>query len=322
MHKLPFYPLAVMLLVGTGGYLGCDPNSIQTQSGDGQTASSIPQYTASIPAKSPSTVLIGSFNMQRLGPSKLGNPWVMEKFAAIVQQFDVIALQEITSKNDPAVQILVDRVNAAGNRYAYTISPSIGRSNYTEQYAYIYDTQKIRSGNEFSYVVQDQADLLHREPFVGRFQAISNSAPPFQFTLVNMHTDPDEIGDELDVLADVYNAVRKYEYPEDDVMLLGDLNAPPSKMQKLGQIPAVVPLIVNLPTNTRKSRTLDNILVDSQTTREFTGRAGTIDLEEMFSVDQKKALEISDHLPVWAEFSIAERAVSSTAFNTGQGVIR
>lgn len=323
MQRMPFYPLAVMLLVGTGGYLGCDPNSIQTQTGESNTASSIPQYTASIPDKTPSTILIGSFNMQRLGPKKLSEPWVMEKFAAIVQRFDVIALQEINSKNDPAVKILVDQVNAAGNQYAYTISPRIGgRSSYSEQYAFVYDTRKIRSGAEFSYVVQDQADLLHREPFVGRFQALASGAPPFQFTLINMHTDPDEIVDELDVLADVYNSVRKYEYPEDDVMLLGDLNAPPEKMQRLGQIPAVVPLIANLPTNTRKSRTLDNILVDSQTTREFTGRAGTIDLEEMFNVDQQTALKISDHLPVWAEFSIAERAASSTAFNSGQSVIR
>ena len=322
MHKMPFYPLAIMLLIGTGGYLGCDPNTIKVPPGEEQTASSIPQYAASIPEKSPSTVLIGSFNMQRLGKSKLNKPWVMEKFAAIVTRFDVLALQEINSKDLPAVQILVDQINAAGYKYSFTISPRIGRTSYFEQYAFVFDTEKIRSGNEFSYVVQDQADLLHREPFVGRFQAITSNAQPFQFTLINIHTDPDEIKEELDVLADVYNSVRKYEYPEDDVLLLGDLNAPPQKMQRLVSIPAFVPLIVDLPTNTRKSKTLDNILVDSQTTREFTGRAGTIDLEEMFSVDQKTALEISDHLPVWAEFSIVERAVTSTAFNSGQGLVR
>jgi hypothetical protein len=68
--------------------------------------------------------------------------------------------------------------------------------------------------------------------------------------------------------------VRQFEYPEDDVLLLGDLNQAPGKLQRLESIPAFTPIFVGQPTNARKNKTLDNILIDSQNTSEFTGRAG------------------------------------------------
>lgn len=325
MPKIPFYPLMVLLLIGFGGYLGCDPNSIQVPlEGQSHTASGNTQYSASIPERSASTILIGSFNMQRLGPTKLKDPWVMDKYAEIIRRFDVIALQEITSKDQRTLPALVQKVNEQGARYAYTISPRIGRpeTRYYEQYAFVFDTARVFSGAEFSYVVQDESDILHREPFVGRFQTVG-SPQPFQFTLINIHTDPDEISQELDVLAGVYQSVRQYEYTEDDVLLLGDLNAAPDRMQKLAQLPFIVPLIQGVPTNIRKNKTLDNILVDHQTTREFTGRAGTIDLEGMFGLSRTEVARISDHLPVWAEFSLTEQAAANTAlFDTGRGVLR
>lgn len=316
MRSIPFYPMMVLVLIGLGGYLGCDPNSIQLPTDAGvvnTTSSDTSTSSSSIPQRSATKILIGSFNLQRLGPSKLGDPWVMEKFAAIIQQFDVLALQEITSKDQRTLPALIELVNRTGGTYSYTISPRIGReaSGYYEQYAYVFDTQRIRGGADYSYVVQDDRDVLHREPFVGRFQTVSPR--PFAFTLINIHTDPDEIKYELDVLADVYVNVRQFEYPEDDVLLLGDLNAAPDRHQKLGQIPGLVPLINGLPTNTRRNKTLDNILADSQMTREFSGRAGTIDLERMFGIELHDAERISDHLPIWAEFSIDEVSVSAMA---------
>ncbi len=339
MRSIPFYPMMVLLLIGLGGYLGCDPNTMQapleedsqftsvspTVDPVGGSLTSVGAMGGSglgiIPERTPSTILVGSFNIQRLGPSKLGQPWVMDKFAEIIRRFDVIALQEITSLDQRTLPTLVELINRGGVNYSYTISPRIGReaSGYYEQYAFVYDTTRIHGGPQFCYPVQDDADILHREPFVGRFETVGNQ--PFSFTLINMHTDPDEIAYELDVLADVYVNVRQFEYPEDDVLLLGDLNAAPSKFQKLGRIPGFAPLIVDVPTNTRKNKTLDNILADRQTTREFTGRAGVIDLEQMFRLQLADVERISDHLPIWAEFSITERATAFTATASAQGEV-
>ncbi len=308
MRSLPFYPMIVLTLIGVGGYLGCDSSGLKelpSDFGSVQTASSNTTYPATIPDRSPSTLLIGSFNLQRLGTSKMNDPWVMDKLAHVIQKFDVIALQEITDKDQSALPALVDLVNQVGNgRYAFTVSQRIGRSSYLEQYAFVYDSVRVRSGQEFTYLVQDQQDMLHREPFVGRFQ--TTGEPAFGFTLINIHTDPDEISTELDTLADVYINVRQYESPEDDVLLLGDLNAAPDRLQRLGQIQGVIPIINGIPTNTKKNKTLDNILFDSRLSREFTGRAGTIDLQSMFSISDSDVARLSDHLPIWAEFSSVE----------------
>ncbi len=324
MRSLPFYPLMILLLVGLAGYLGCDPNSVGTVLDSSGTASSTPQTVASIPARTATSVIVGSFNIQRLGPSKLSDPWVMEKFAEVIRRFDVIALQEITSVDQRTLPTLVDLVNRNGAQYSYAISPRIGRegTGYYEQYAYVFDATRIQGGPDFCYVVQDVGDVLHREPFVGRFRTLS-PGQPFQFSLINVHTDPDEIRTELDVLANVYTNVREYEYPEDDVLLLGDLNAAPNKLQQLGAIPGIMALIDGVPTNTRKNKTLDNILVDQQATREFTGRAGTIDLEQMFQIQLGDAERISDHLPVWAEFTANEYAgTPATTAGRTSGIVR
>lgn len=327
MRSLPFYPMMVLLLVALGGYLGCDPNTVRTQLDRVQqgTASTATYNVSSIPDRTSTTILVGSFNIQRLGPSKLSKPWVMEKLAAVIRQFDVIALQEITSVDQRTLPELVDVVNSVGANYSYAISPRIGREalGYYEQYAFVYDASRIQSGPEFCYVVQDSEDLLHREPFVGRFQT-RFPQQPFQFSLINIHTDPDEVSTELDVLASVFQSVRQYEYPQDDVLLLGDLNADPEDFRNLGRIPGLVPTIVGMPTNIRKNKTIDNILLDRQQTAEFTGRAGTIDLEEMFDIDFEKVATISDHLPVWAEFTAQEFTNGPTGATAAgaSGVVR
>ena len=50
----------------------------------------------------------------------------------------------------------------------------------------------------------------------------------------------------------------------------------------------------------------DNIVFHSQATREFIGRGGVDDFLREHNLSMEEALEVSDHLPVWAEFSVYE----------------
>jgi hypothetical protein len=50
----------------------------------------------------------------------------------------------------------------------------------------------------------------------------------------------------------------------------------------------------------------DNILFDRRATVEYTGRCGVVDLIRELDLTPQAALEISEHLPVWAEFSSYE----------------
>ncbi len=309
MPKIPFYPLLILLLVGLSSYLGCDPASVTPPlSPASNTASSQIQSSPTIPARTQNTILMGSFNLQRLGPSKMRDDWVMDRLAEVIRQLDIIALQEITDVAGQALPALVDRVNQSGTRrYSYVVSPRVGRqaTGYFEQYAFVFDTDRVVGGPDFCYLVNDEQDYLHREPHVGRFA--TRSSNPFTFTLINIHTDPSALATELDDLASLYVQIRNYEYPEEDVILVGDINERPGRLRGLEQIPGLEALI-QAPTNTRKSRTLDNFLLDRHLTPEFTGRAGVIDLEAMFGISMDEALKLSDHLPIWAEFSMTEAA--------------
>ena len=63
--------------------------------------------------------------------------------------------------------------------------------------------------------------------------------------------------------------------------------------------------IAGTPTETRgnvDARPMDNLVFDQQSLSEFTGRSGVFDFMREFNLTLDAALEISDHLPVWAEF--------------------
>ena len=342
MRRVPFYPLLITILVSLGSYLGCNPGDIPRQLeqqvveavGEGlqQHLPGMPQQTApipgfpvsatrteplvqtqlmSMPARSATTLILGSFNTRRIGPSKVADQRVMQYYADIIRRFDVIAIQEITSSDQNAMPTLMQYVNAGGARYSYTISPPIGRTvKYLEQYAFVFDTNRVTTRQDACFVMRDEADLFHREPFVGRFATVGNIQAPFTFSMINIHTDPDEVATELNSLAKVYGILTDYfaggDYPEDDIILAGDLNADPSRFQMLGQLPGVIPTIVGIPTNYTRTKTNDNILVNRYTTREFTGRSGALDLRAAYNLSPEEALRISDHQPVWAEFYIQE----------------
>ncbi|MEM8866094.1 MAG: endonuclease/exonuclease/phosphatase family protein [Planctomycetota bacterium] len=282
---------------------------------------------APTPVAPSSVIRIATYNIQVFGDSKASNMNVMRTLAAIVQQFDIVAIQEIRTKDAYFIdKFLRDYVNAGGRRYSRLVGERLGRSNSKEQYAYLYDTATIQVNPNLIYTVNDDAnDLLHREPFVAMFA--TRVANPFTFILVNTHTDPDETDQELDALAQVLDVVRRYGPGEDDVILLGDLNTAvsikpaagsfgvarssqrqlePRDLRALGRIPGIYPVIRDQPTNTRKNKLHDNILVNRGSTTEFTGRAGVFDLEQQYGLTREQALMVSDHLPVWAEFSIVE----------------
>ncbi len=112
---------------------------------------------------------------------------------------------------------------------------------------------------------------------------------------------------ELSVLDDVFSAVRNDGRFEDDIILLGDLNADKAlTWASWGQVPYLTKAIVGQPTNTRTRMVYDNILFDSRATTELTGRVGIVDLMRDFNLSEADALRVSDHLPNWAEFSLRE----------------
>ncbi len=296
------------------GLAGCDESALSkaldprtpTASIGGSRAAIAPDGE-SLPARSADTIRIASFNIQVFGESKLEKTDVVDVLAAVVRQFDVVAIQEIRAKSQDVLDRFLKVVNADGSEYDYLLGPRLGRTSSKEQYAFVYDTRRIEAARKAVYTIEDPYDVLHREPLVARFRA--RTSPPdqgFTFSLVNIHTDPDETDAELDVLDDAFRGVQNDGTGEDDVILLGDLNVSDRKLGELGRVPGITWTVTGQPTNTHGTASYDNILFDRTTTTEYTGRAGVFDLVAAFRLTPDQALDVSDHFPVWAEFSIRE----------------
>ena len=87
------------------------------------------------------------------------------------------------------------------------------------------------------------------------------------------------------------------------VTLLGDLNVDDGHLGELGAVSDITWVISGTPTNTRRTRQYDNILFTRRATVEYAGRAGVFDFAAEYGLSMEAALTVSDHLPVWAEFS-------------------
>ena len=261
-----------------------------------------PQYGTNSP-----TIRIASFNIQVFGNTKASKPYVMQELADIVNQFDLVAIQEIRSQNQYLIPNFVQLVNRSGRRFEHVIGPRLGITTSKEQYAYLYDTQKIEIDRQSIYTVSDPDGLLHREPLVASFRTRVDPDQAFTFTLINMHTDPDLVAQEMDVLAEVYRVVRRSGRGEDDIILLGDFNANDRQLGRLGQLPGIMPLIAGVWTNTRQTKQYDNIIIHRPSTTEYAGRSGVFDFMRFKNLSLKQAIQVSDHFPVWAEFSAYER---------------
>ena len=272
-----------------------------------------PQVVPAPVAVSPATpsirdeISVASWNIQVFGQSKLQDSAAMGIIVDVVRRFDVIAIQELRSKDQSVITRFLSLVNRDGYTYDVVVGPRLGRSSSKEQYLYLYDTSRIQLIPGSVYTINDWRDFLHREPLVASFRVVGAlSGNAWTFTLVNIHTDPDEVQREVNVLDDVIHFVRRYS-PEDDVILLGDLNANPHQLGDLGRMPNLMWTVTGQPTNTRRTKAYDNILFSGTSTAEYTGYAGVIDLQTEYALTLQQALKVSDHLPVWATFAPVER---------------
>lgn len=290
--------------------VGVDHLSIRPRSGASAGLFGREVALSNVPVRATDTIRIATFNIQIFGVAKLEKPRVMEILADTVRKFDVVAIQEIRAATDDILPRFVDLINSTGRHYDYVIGPRLGRTSSTEQYAYVFDAQTVEVDRGSMYTIQDRDDLLQREPFVALFRA--RGPPPeqaFTFVLMNVHTTPDDAKEEVSALAYAYQAVRGVHYngaTEDDVILLGDFNADERNFGLLKDLPNLGWVISGMPTNTRGTATLDNIMFNRLATVEYTGRFGVLDLLREHNLTEAETLEVSDHFPVWAEFSVYE----------------
>ncbi|HZZ27158.1 MAG TPA: endonuclease/exonuclease/phosphatase family protein [Pirellulales bacterium] len=298
---------------------GLDKVSVKPRSQATTTTAHGGDSYASVPATNADTIRMASFNIQVFGHTKVNKPEVMQVLAEIVRKFDLVAIQEV--RTDDVVPRFVELINSTGRHYDSLVGPRVGRTNDKELYTFIFDTQSLEVDRSSAYTIDDRDNLFQRPPMVASFRA--RGPPPeqaFTFTLIDIHTEPAEAESELNALAQVYRAVRNDGHGEDDIILMGDLNADEKKFGLLKQIPNISWVISGVPTNTRGTKTYDNIIFDRTATVEFTGHAGVFDVMREFNLTLNQALEVSDHFPIWAEFSAYEGGARGRLAEKSQAV--
>lgn len=250
------------------------------------------------------TIRIASFNVASLGPSKISKPRVLQTLVGALRQFDVIALQEIRSSRDDILPLLVDAMNQSDGDFDFLVGPRIGREPPYDQFAIIFNKERVETDRIQLYTVSDPEDLLLYDPLVGWFRCKNvASDAAFTFSLVNFRLDPERLEEEKQIIPSLIDAIRADGRGEDDWILAGDIG---EDLGSLLQLSGVRFAIRDLPTDVAGTKQMDSIFFSANATGEFTGKAGSYDFLRKSNMSLEGALEVSDHLPIWAEFSVLE----------------
>jgi deoxyribonuclease-1-like protein len=290
--KITIVGVIVTFLVGGGSFL-----FVQNRESD----------TIFVPVDT-NPITIGAFNIQIFGKAKREKADVMDVLVKTAQEFDVLLVQEFRDAKEETASFYLEKINEAVGRtkYDFIKSARLGRSQSKEAYAYYYNTEKVEVISSFVY--EDTHDVFEREPYIASFRS-----GDFDFTLVGIHTKPSDATQEIAHLDTVVTSILSANPEEQDIIILGDLNADGSFFQESSTTnPLKAPqyhwLIGNdLDTMTTTNWTYDRIIMTGNTlNNEYVdASAAVFAFDQIFNlIDEAFIQSVSDHYPVHATFSI------------------
>lgn len=247
------------------------------------------------------SISICSWNLQNFGNTK--SDIEVDFIASTIQNYDVIAIQEVISGNGGAqvVTRLVECLNSKGKSWEYTISnPTISSSsNTSERYAFIWNKNLVTKLGvawlENHYVVE-----IDREPYFMTFLKEGK-----EFTVVSFHAKPKAKQPETEIK---YFKFFPNLYPKLNLIFCGDFNCPQSHtvfnpLKTMGYNPAFVGQKTTL-----KMKCINNDCLASEYDNFFYNptktvflKSGIIHFYKSFSTIVK-ARRISDHVPIYLTF--------------------
>ncbi len=229
--------------------------------------------------------------------------------ADLCSHFDVIAFQEIDGHRPGWLDELVHHIRRrTGGQADYQYASDHARVTRDQvQYAFLFNSRKLQLDHH--YTVADPDNVLVREPLVGWFRTIN--VPPqraFTFSLVNIQLAEEQPGNELAYFGQLHHAIRKDGRGEDDILFVGDFQSGDRALNALRKRSGMTWVVFDKATNTMNDTQCDNIVFEQTATLEFTGNGGVVDFLKEYNLGFRDAMAISDHMPVWAEFSAIERS--------------
>jgi len=259
-------------------------------------------FIISISSYGQSTISVCSWNLLNFGKTKSDKE--IEFIANTVSAFDVIAIQEVVAGygGAQAVARLHDELNRKGAKWDYSVSePTVSSPHKTERYAFIWKTSKLRKVGD-AWLEEKYNKEIDREPFFIRLNSNGKT-----FTLVNFHAITKSKQPETEIK---YFKFFPQSYPDDNLIFCGDFNLPQSHtvfnpLRKMGYASSLEGVKTSL-----RQKCINGDCMASEFDNFFYNQAraqfvasGIIPFFKAFS-DLKKARSISDHVPIYFEFTL------------------
>lgn len=289
-------------------------------------------------------LLIGTWNIRAFGrvyekwDENLGSPKrnlrAMASIAEVIRQLDVVAIQEV--KRDTAgIRRLVEEF--LGPDWELIISDvAAGSEGNTERLGFIYDKRRVQPSGLAGEIVLpatkagDPAEQFARPPYIVGFRSAGES-----FALLTAHikygkVPQDRIGELQELARYVAEEIRDRTTTdsgeESNLIVLGDFNIDERQGNPLFDAFVSTGLVVPKQlwglktTYDTKPKYYDQIAwFMGGLNLIFNDRAGVVDIAGALFKEltlKQMSFRISDHFPLWAEFSI-DRSTESMAKTLG-----
>jgi len=248
------------------------------------------------------SVSICSWNIENIGKSKSDTE--IDFIANTLKSCDLVAIQEVVAGDGgaQAVARLSDALNRKGAKWDYTISnPTVSSSYKTERYAFIWKTSKISKIGD-AWLEKKYSLEIDREPFFATFKAEGK-----EFTLVTFHAITKSQQPETEIK---YFKFLPAEYPSKNLIFSGDFNCPEShSVFNPFKAMGYKPIFTEQKTSLKQECVNDDCLASEfdnifyNTNKVTFIRSGVITFYKSFP-SLKEARAISDHIPIYFQFSL------------------
>ncbi len=239
--------------------------------------------------------------------------------AEIISHFDIVAIQEV-KRDVTGLRMLLEML---GPQWGVLLSDvNEGKEGNKERLAFVYDKRRVEpSGLAGEIVLPPDWGSQAIEQFARTPYAVSFRSGNEAFILVTVHIkygsgNPEERVPELEAFAEwMANWSARDKRYHQDLIVLGDFNIDrrgDPRFEAFASRGLNVPepirgISTNLATG-KKAKHYDQIgWFMGRLQMEFTGKAGTVNFAHAVFKEmslRSMSFRVSDHLPLWAEFSI------------------
>lgn len=202
-------------------------------------------------------------------------------------------------------------------------SHAVGRSTYKEMYGFVWKDDAI-AYEDGAVTYLDRKDTFEREPYSARFRSLTDNS---YFVVATVHIlygkSQADRASEIVALSNYWSWLKDIYPGNNQIMLMGDFNTPPTSPAWDSLDSSAKPLVLNgastlSSTDGKFANLYDNI---------FVGKGSTIKVNSVQVFNYPKYLglthtqgrsSVSDHAPIFLNADLSKGGESSTSVTTRQ----